>query len=301
MVFDVRFGIPGFVVVILLLAAIPMLIAVSGWLYQELRNTRARLRRLQSESSPPRLPSRNEEAYQYFIATLSHQTSNALQATVSALSNLRHHLDTDENSSLASSAPDQQHYLQQIEEETQHLLAVTGKLRLLAQLEMEETPIAFQPVQLRGAVADVIMRSAEKAQAQSIELLYHGPSRPPRVLANREQITQALQNLVDNSLKYARPDSREIVLSIAVEPNCLRVSIADDGIGISHVMLPHIFDSAYRVPDPRIRRQSGSGLGLAIVRRIVERHGGQIDAQSIYGEGTLITFTLPQTTPDLDG
>lgn len=298
MVFNVRFGIAGFVILILLLATIPALVAASGWLFQELRSSRARLRRLQREAPPLRSPPRSEEAYRFFVSTVSHQTSNALQAILGALSNLRLELQSDPSLPPPDTAPDLSPYIEQIETQVQALVELMGNLRLLAQYDVDETSIAVQPVQLRSVVADVIMNTAERASAQGIELLYQGPtSRLPRILANREHVTFALQNLVDNSLKYARPESKEIIIGVAVESDCLRVSVADDGVGIPRALLGHIFDSAYRAPDPRTRRQAGSGLGLAIVRRIIERHGGQIDVQSTYGEGTLVTFTLPLMAP----
>lgn len=298
MVFDVRFGIPGFVALILLFAMIPALFAIGGWLFQELRQTRARLRRWQSESAPAPPPSRSEEAYRYFISTFSHQSSNSLQAILGALSNLRHCLPAPDGNQRLSTDPATDDYLGQIERETTCLTQLTGQLRLLAQLEMDDAPISAQPVQLRGVIADVIMRCAEEAMARQIELTYQGPSRPPRLLVNREQITHALYNLVDNSLKYRRAESREIVISLMADAGFLHLSVADDGAGISQSLLPYIFDGAYRAPDPLTRRQSGSGLGLAIVRRIVERHGGQIHAQSTYGKGTVVTFSLPLATPE---
>ncbi|HRJ44727.1 MAG: HAMP domain-containing histidine kinase [Caldilineaceae bacterium] len=298
MVFDVRFGIPGFVVLILLLAAIPALVAVSGWLLQELRQSRARLRRWQSEAAPPSLPARSDEAYRYFISTLSHQSSNSLQAILGAISNLRYNLIPGNPDPSASDPRISLHYLSQIEQETGQLIQLTNRLRLLAQLEMDDAPIVVQPVQLRGVIADVIMRCAEDANAQGIELTYQGPARPPRVLVNREQITQALLNLVENGIKYTRPESCEIVIGLVSEADHLHLSVADDGTGIPPHLLPHIFDAAYRAPDPQIRRLAGSGLGLAIVRRIVERHGGQIQAQSRYGTGTVVTLSLPLATPE---
>ncbi len=298
MVFDVRFGLPGFVVLILLLAAIPVMVALIGWLLQELRQARTLLQHRRHTVLPPPSHNREQEAYRIFISTISHQTSNSLQAILGALANLRFQMHDEPGNAVQLDSADELHYLVQVEAETRYLLDLTNKLRLLAQLEIEEAPIAVQPVQLRAIIADVIMETATRAGEQGIELLYHGPARPPRVLADRTQITIALQNLVDNSLKYARPESCEVVLGLAVEDGCLSISVADDGIGIPSTVLPHILDSAYRAPDPRARRRDGSGLGLAIVHRIVERHGGQVNVQSTYGQGTVVTFTLPKTTFD---
>ena len=112
-------------------------------------------------------------------------------------------------------------------------------------------------------------------------------------MANRDWITRVVENLVDNSLKYVREDSREIIISITPTSDALQISVSDDGMGIPAEMLVHIFDQAYRVPDARTRKRPGSGLGLAIAQRIVQQHDGTISVSSEFGQGTITTFSLP--------
>ena len=269
--FSVEFGFLGLIFLIVLVLTIPLCAGVITWQMMRLHDLRKVLRRRDQLLPPARRTSRNEIAYDNFIRTISHQISNALQAILGASANLDLTLvEGGERVQLL----DAKRYISQIDTEARRLIDMTGKLRLLAQLESENAPISVQPVQLRSVIADVIMLYAERAIDQEIDLLYHGPEHPPRVLANRDQITVAIDNLVNNSLKYASEGSRQIVLGIGLKEEAVQISISDDGVGIPEDFLPDIFDSAYRAPDAQIRRRSGTGLGLAIVKRIAERHHG---------------------------
>jgi len=292
-VFSARFDIFGLIFLVGLVLTIPLFAGVIVWQTMRIGELRKGLRHREQLLPPARRASRSEVAYENFIRTISHQISNALQAILGASANLTMTLVGAEENVQQGNA---QRYLRQVDTETKRLIDLTAKLRLLAQLESENAPISVQPVQLRSVIADVIMQYAEQAIDQKIELLYHGPEHPPRVLANRDQITTAIDNLVDNSLKYASEDSRQIVLGISLREETAQISISDDGVGISADYLPDIFDSAYRAPDAQIRRRSGTGLGLAIVKRIAERHHGNVEVYSQYGHGTTVTLSLPLQT-----
>lgn len=297
MVFSARFDLFGLIFLVGLVLTIPLFAGVIVWQMMRIGELRKELRQREQLLPPARRISRSEVAYENFIRTISHQISNALQAILGASTNLA--LTLAENApenNVQNRAP--QRYLHQVDTETKRLIDLTAKLRLLAQLESENAPISIQPVQLRSVIADVIMQYAEQAIGQEIELLYQGPEHPPRVLANRDQITVAIDNLVNNSLKYAGEDSRRIILGIGHTEGAVQISISDDGVGIPEHFLPEIFDSAYRAPDAQIRRRSGTGLGLAIVKRVAERHHGDIDVHSQYGHGTTVTLTLPLQVSD---
>lgn len=111
------------------------------------------------------------------------------------------------------------------------------------------------------------------------------------VNADYQRIDQVIVNLVNNAIKYA-PESKTIKFNIVKEIAVVRVSIQDFGIGISPEKLPHLFDRYYRV-DPSGIQFSGLGLGLYISSEIIERHGGEMGANSVVGEGSTFWFTLP--------
>jgi signal transduction histidine kinase len=112
------------------------------------------------------------------------------------------------------------------------------------------------------------------------------------VLVDPDRIAQVLDNLLDNAIRYSPPGC-EVTVSLACEGDQVACRVADEGPGIPARHLPFIFDRFYRVNPARGRGDGGSGLGLAIVHGLVQAHGGRVEASSVDGQGTTITFWLP--------
>jgi two-component system sensor histidine kinase ResE len=112
------------------------------------------------------------------------------------------------------------------------------------------------------------------------------------VNADPDRVTQILTNLLDNAFHYTPADGK-ITVATRTDGSYVAISVSDTGIGISKENQEKIFDRFFRVEDSEIQEVPGTGLGLAIVRSLVEMHGGQIDVDSVLGEGSTFTFTLP--------
>jgi len=117
------------------------------------------------------------------------------------------------------------------------------------------------------------------------------PSSLPTVLADGNQITMLLQNLIGNALKYRQPDrSPRITISVAAQNGVYRVELADNGIGIAPEFHGRVFGVFQRLHGPA--EFEGTGIGLALCKRIVERHGGTLTVQSDGTFGSVFAFTL---------
>jgi signal transduction histidine kinase len=116
------------------------------------------------------------------------------------------------------------------------------------------------------------------------------PADLPAVQADPHALRRVLANLLQNALNFT-PAGGRLTLRGAAHHNQVQLEVSDPGAGIAPEDLPHIFERFWR--GDRSRTSGGSGLGLAIARQLVERHGGQIWAQSILGQGATIYFTLP--------
>ncbi|OHB33693.1 MAG: hypothetical protein A2X84_08275 [Desulfuromonadaceae bacterium GWC2_58_13] len=120
------------------------------------------------------------------------------------------------------------------------------------------------------------------------------PENCPPVLADEDRLSQVIENLISNAVKYS-PSQGRITITGAVEKDMMSVSVADQGVGLAESQLERIFEKFFRA-DTSETAPSGTGLGLFISHAIVEAHGGRISALSHPGEGVTITFTLPLAT-----
>jgi CheY-like chemotaxis protein len=124
------------------------------------------------------------------------------------------------------------------------------------------------------------------------------PEALPLVIADADAILQVLANFVSNARKYS-PDGGSIYIGARVVGSMVEVHVRDHGLGVPAADLPHLFQRFYRVDSPDRQSIGGTGLGLAINQRIVEAHGGRVEAHSEgLGKGSVFQFTLPVLQSD---
>jgi len=226
-----------------------------------------------------------QENYRQAIYLLSHEFSTPLQTILTCLSNLtnapRPGQEWDRNHSLAV-------------EEARRLGKMVTDMRLLAHLETKGA-ITLQPVNMGAVIKSALMKYGDWAEAASANIQYEGPERLPPVLGDRAQLTHVMENLIDNALKYRRPDVHpKVIVNATVNNDRLYIRVSDNGRGIATEDLPHIFNPTFRSPEASISRKQGSGLGLAIIKHIIEQHKGEITVRSHLGEYTVFSFWLPR-------
>jgi len=112
------------------------------------------------------------------------------------------------------------------------------------------------------------------------------------IVADKVHVTNLIYNLLDNANKYS-PENPEIIISTENHKQGILISVSDKGIGIKKENLDKIFEKFYRVPTGNVHNVKGFGLGLNYVKAIVDKHGGEIQATSEYGEGTTFKVYLP--------
>lgn len=114
----------------------------------------------------------------------------------------------------------------------------------------------------------------------------------PHVSADAARVREVLGNLLDNALKFT-PAGGRITVSASVEDGSVRVTVHDTGRGIAAEDLPHIFEQFFQTAQDDEASRGGLGLGLFVSRELILRQGGDMQAESVLGEGTSISFTLP--------
>ena len=116
-----------------------------------------------------------------------------------------------------------------------------------------------------------------------------------RAEVDGEKIRIVLRNLLENAFKYSLPDSRPVEVAVRTDGETITVIVADDGPGLPAEDLHNLFEPFFRVDRSRSKKSGGYGLGLSICKRIVEAHGGRIEAANRSGRGAEFTITLART------
>jgi signal transduction histidine kinase len=181
--------------------------------------------------------------------------------------------------------------LASLHEETLLLGRLVDDLRALAQAEAGQLRLERRPTDL-GELLRAMLPGFECASGPGPALCLDLAPDLPLVDVDRQRVRQIVANLLSNALRHA-PESTRVQVSAAEQNGTVRVSVADDGPGISPEDLPHIFDRFWQ-GHRRDAGGEGSGLGLAIARELVRAHGTEIWAENTRGGGTTIHFTLPQ-------
>lgn len=154
------------------------------------------------------------------------------------------------------------------------------------------TPVKMEPVLLNTFLSDFYHNCRPIIELYGPNFLKKITSRPCHVMANREQLFRALENLLYNAADFTPPEGR-ITLSLTADKDFAYIAVSDTGCGISEKDLPNIFRRSYTTRSDK----GGQGLGLAITRAIVLEHAGQIEAVSKEGEGSTFTISLPLSSP----
>ncbi|HYO16420.1 MAG TPA: ATP-binding protein, partial [Thermoanaerobaculia bacterium] len=114
----------------------------------------------------------------------------------------------------------------------------------------------------------------------------------PTIPGDADGLERLVLNLLDNAIKYNRPEGRVVLRLFQTGPDVF-LEVCDTGIGIPPESIPRIFERFYRVDKGRAREEGGTGLGLAIVKHVAQAHGGQVDVESRTGHGTTFRVRLP--------
>jgi two-component system phosphate regulon sensor histidine kinase PhoR len=175
--------------------------------------------------------------------------------------------------------------------EARRLQSLVDDLMSLSRIEAEKHDQPRERVDLNLLLTQASRDGAgpERQERLAFEL----PEERMIVRGDHKQLEQLVRNLVDNALKYGRPDAQVTVALSTAERNLALLTVRDRGEGIAAEHIPHLTRRFYRTDPGRSRAAGGTGLGLAIVKHIVERHRGRLDIASRQGEGTTVSVRLP--------
>ncbi len=162
----------------------------------------------------------------------------------------------------------------------------------VSRLEMHTFELSVQPENLVTIVQETVANQQQAARTRQIELVLPPDELVP-VIADAGRVGQALTNYLINALKYA-PLDQVVSVHLEVEASMARVSVRDQGPGLTPEQQQRVWERFYQVAAPGLQGPDrGLGLGLAIARAIIEQHQGQVGVESAPGRGSTFWFTLP--------
>lgn len=216
------------------------------------------------------------------IAVLGHELRNPLGAAASALGVAR---------SAGCGDDERRRHLAVVDRQLAHLALLVDDLIDLAQVTAGRVDLAPERLEL-GELVRRVADQPEMARRLADRLHLHDEG-PLFVAGDPMRLEQVVAHLLDYALASS-PDGDAIWAVLSREGDCAELSIVDDGVGIPEELLPHVFDPFARLSNPLAESHGGLGLGLAVAQRLVERHGGAIEARSEGdGAGTEIIVRLP--------
>ncbi len=229
-----------------------------------------------------------ESGRKEFVANVSHELRTPLSMIKGYVETL-----------LAGSVEDpamESRFLQKIEKHSDRLTYLIEDLLALSQLESNQISISQVEINLADLVNRVFDDLLDRAANRSVSLVM---DMDPKLMVwvDSDRVQQVLQNLVDNGIKYGKPEGSVSVTAGRSDDGHVVVRVSDDGPGIPEAAREHVFERFFRVDKARSREQGGTGLGLAIVKHIVQAHGGRVWFEAAEPSGAVFAFTLPGRNP----
>ncbi|MGX5818132.1 sensor histidine kinase [Chitinophaga lutea] len=218
-----------------------------------------------------------------FINNMTHELKTPI-ATVSAAVEAMQHFN-------ALSDPHKtETYLRISRQELQRLSDLVEKVLHIAAEEKEDFALHYEPTDVNDMIADIVANHRLHA-SKELDFRYNLLS-TPLVQADKTHLSNAINNLVDNAVKYSG-DPAIIAIDTARRDNRLHITVRDNGRGIPPHYHDSIFEKFFRVPTGNLHNVKGFGLGLSYVKKVVEMHGGSVSVKSVPDKGSEFILEIP--------
>ena len=219
-----------------------------------------------------------------FLAVLGHELRNPLHAIRGAVDLLK---------ILGVSGPDSDETRSIIDMQVNHMGRLIDDLLDVSRLTLDKLELRKEELDLADALEDAFNATRSVILTRNLHLETIMPQQKLILYGDRVRLTQVFANLLGNAAKYT-PENGRIEVKVSRDADHAVVSVADNGIGISEESLHHLFDLFYQAQPPLESIASGLGIGLTLARRLIELHGGSIEARSDgLGKGSEFTVRLP--------
>ncbi len=223
-----------------------------------------------------------------FVSIAAHQLRTPLSAIKWTLTTL---LEGD----FGELNPEQREYLEKANLSNERMINLVDDLLNLSRIEEGKYVRKDEFFELDKVVEKTIESLKTEIKKKNLKVSFKKLRKIPKILADKEKIGLAVQNLIENAVNYTL-DNGQIKISLDFNGEEIKFSVSDSGIGIPQDQQKKIFSRFFRSAKAKKIRTEGSGLGLYITKNIIESHGGKIWFESKENEGTTFYFTIPAKT-----
>ena len=220
-----------------------------------------------------------------FVANISHELRTPL-------THIKGYIELMVTDSLGPLTEEQRHALQVSQKASTRLENMIEDLIMFSLASRGEMSMMQESFDIRR-IANLAAKTAlQKAEERGVQVHVVGDENIPLVQGDPEKISWALNQLLDNAVKFT-PSGGRVIISLKEEGvNLVMISVTDTGIGIPAHRLKEIFEPFHQLDGSSTRKAGGTGLGLSLVRQIIEAHGSLVDVNSVEGRGTTFKFPL---------
>ena len=226
----------------------------------------------------------NEESRADFVANVSHELRTPLTSLIGFIETLRESAKNDPNA--------RERFLSLMATQSDRMARLVNDLLSLSRIEMNAHDNPAKSVDLREVIETVIDMLAPQAEQRKIIIKTDLRNITSPIIGDPDELLQLFQNLIENSIKYANKNS-----IVRITSNCnikaCTISVIDESNGIPREHITRLTERFYRIDTARSRELGGTGLGLAIVKHIVNRHRGKLKIESVEGQGSTFSVSLP--------
>lgn len=173
--------------------------------------------------------------------------------------------------------------------ETDRLSGIVEELLDFSRIQKSKPTESKEKLDVYAEIQEAVFLLNDRAKKKGIKLTCTEQEALPVIQGNSGRMQQVFVNIIDNAIKYAKPENGIIHVDVAPVTGGVQIVISDNGIGISKDDLPFVTERFYRAANT----QPGSGIGLAVAQDIVTAHGGTLLIESELDKGTVVTITLP--------
>ena len=270
-------------------------VVITSLIMKDFRKNQAELERVEKE-----LEQKNERLKQkdemrlLFLASATHDLKSPLNTITSYVQSMI-------DGYMGSISDEQRKVLQRILNRINGLRQLISDVLILGEFESgDEREARYERFDIVQLLRESIEEFKPLATERGITLTFESTAERVYVKADPSKIDEVIHNYISNAIKYNR-NNGTVTVKAALRDKFVEISVADTGIGIREEDLQRLFTDFFRASDVKKNKIEGTGLGLGIVKRIAERFGGRVWAESRYNEGSTFYFTLPIDSSEESG